>query len=215
MTNIDEVLSFVKSHPGCTSRDVYNGTGITPIQQINQILGKLVKKGSLDRKWYEGVYRYHIKASSTKTGDSSVPSGHSGEQQEAERWLVCELSKKIGVELRKERIYLEGRSWVELDGFCESPLVLCEAWAHIGPLKSAQKNKVMADAFKLLFVNNTCFKGTGKCILVFSDNEAASHFQGKSWMAQCLNRHNIIVEVIELPTEIRTRVQMAQKRQRR
>jgi hypothetical protein len=140
--------------------------------------------------------------------------GDSSEQQEAERWLLDCLSKRLGVTLAKKRFPLDGGGWIELDGFCESPLVLCEAWAHIGPPKSAQKNKVMTDAFKLLFVN-TYVKGTGKRILLFADREAATHFQGKSWIAQCLNKYDITVEIIELPLELKTKVLGAQKRQYR
>ena len=140
--------------------------------------------------------------------------GDSSEQQEAERWLLDCLSRNLRVTLTKRRFALDGGSWIELDGFCESPLVLCEAWAHIGPPKSAQKNKVMADAFKLLFVN-ALVKGDGKRILLFGDSEAATHFQGKSWMAQCLDRHNIVVEVIELPPRFKTKVLRAQERQYR
>ncbi len=141
-------------------------------------------------------------------------SGDSSEQQEAEKWLVDCLSMKLGVTLTKRKFPLDGGSWIELDGFCESPLILCEAWAHIGPPKSAQKNKVMADAFKLLFVS-ALVRGDGKRILLFGDCEAATHFQGKSWMAQCLNKHNIIVEIMELPSEFKTKVLKAQKRQYR
>ncbi|MEE8418854.1 MAG: hypothetical protein V3S02_01940 [Dehalococcoidales bacterium] len=118
------------------------------------------------------------------------------------------------MKLDKKKFPLDGGSWIELDGFCESPLVLCEAWAHVGPPKSAQKNKVMADAFKLLFVNEIRGRD-GKCVLLFGDSEAAAHFQGKSWMAQCLNKHNIIVEIIEMPLELKTEILKAQKRQYR
>jgi len=140
--------------------------------------------------------------------------GDSSEQRKAEKWLVNALSKKLGVPLSKTQWDLAGGNWIELDGFCESPMVLCEAWVHIGPPKSAQKDKVMTDAFKLLFVN-ALVKGEGKRILLFADPDAAAHFQGKSWMAQCLNEHNIIVEVIELPPELKTEVLKAQQRQYR
>ena len=140
--------------------------------------------------------------------------GDSSEQQEAENWLLDCLSRHLGVTLTKKRFSLDEGGWIELDGFCESPLVLCEVWAHIGPPKGGQKNKVMADAFKLLFLN-TLVKGDGIRILLFADREAAAHFQGKSWMAQCLNKHGIIVEIIELPLELKTKILKAQKRQYR
>ena len=93
-------------------------------------------------------------------------------------------------------------------------MVLCEAWAHIGPPESAQKDKVMTDGFKLLFVN-ALVKGDSKRVLLFADPDAAAHFQGKSWMAQCLDEYNIIVEIIELPPELKNKVLKAQQRQYR
>ena len=140
--------------------------------------------------------------------------GDSREQQKAEIWLLDSLSRHLGVTLTKKRFSLDEGGWIELDGFCESPLVLCEAFAHIGPPKGGQKHKVMADAFKLLFVN-ALVKGDGKRILLFADREAAARFQGKSWMAQCLNKHNIIVEIIEPSLERKTELLKAQKRQYR
>ena len=137
--------------------------------------------------------------------DSAFISQFPAEQKEAEAWLIEHFSIKLGIKLKKRRFPLEGGGWIEVDGFCESPLILCEAWAHIGPPKSAQKSKVMTDAFKLLFVLDL-IGGIGKSILLFSDYEAAAHFQGRSWMAQCLKRNDIRIEVIELPPEFRTRV---------
>ncbi len=141
--------------------------------------------------------------------------GDSAEQRKAEEYLVDALSKELEITLAKRKWDLGEGSYIELDGFCESPLILCEAWAHIGLPKSAQKDKVMKDAFKLLFVNNILVKGEGKRILLFADHEAAAHFQGKSWMARCLKEHNIIVKIVELPPEIKTDVKKAQKMQYR
>jgi len=140
--------------------------------------------------------------------------GDSSEQREAEEWLLKELSKELGVNLTKKKFSLDGGTWIEVDGFCKDPLVLCEAWAHIGPPKSAQKNKVMTDAFKLLFASKRV-KGNGKCILLFADHDAAAHFQGKSWMAQCLKEYNIEVRIIKLSQELRSKVMEAQERQYR
>jgi len=69
----------------------------------------------------------------------SKPLGDSGEQKAAEGWLVSSLASKLGVTLKKERFTLEGGSWIEVDGYCQAPKVFCEAWAHVGAPKSAQK----------------------------------------------------------------------------
>ena len=140
--------------------------------------------------------------------------GDSSEQREAEIWLLRELSNKLGITLTKKKLGVDKGSWIEMDGFCESPLILCEAWAHIGSPKPAQKNKVMTDAFKLLFAS-TLIKSNGKRILLFADRDAAAHFQGKSWMAQCLKEYNIEVRIIELPEELKAKVMKAQERQYR
>jgi len=58
-------------------------------------------------------------------------------------------------------------------------------------------------------------KGNGKRILLFADKKAAGPFQGRTWMAQCLNEHNIIVEIIELPPKLKAEVLKAQQRQYR
>ena len=66
---------------------------------------------------------------------------------------------------------------------CESPLVICEAWAHIGTPKSAQKNKVMTGAAKLMFAARLC-TGTPRMILLLADEQAARNFKSRSWMVQ-------------------------------
>jgi len=140
--------------------------------------------------------------------------GDSSEQQEAEQWLLDALSAKLGVKLAKKRWQLDGGSWTEVDGFSQSPLIVCEAWAHVGAPRSAQKHKVMTDAFKLLFVS-LLFRQDSRRILLFGDHEAAKHFQGNSWMGRCLNEYGIQVEVVDMSPEIKAKVVEAQKRQYR
>ncbi len=142
---------------------------------------------------------------------SGTNKGNSDEQRKAEEWMINEFFNRHKVKLSKRKFNLENGSWIELDGYCESPSTLCEAWSHIGTPKSAQKDKVMTDALKLIYLNMH-IKENSKLYLLFADNEAAAHFKGKTWMAQCLN---IIVEIIELPPELREEVKSAQKRQYR
>jgi hypothetical protein len=122
-----------------------------------------------------------------KSSDSTSP-GSSLEQQEAEELIIGLLAKALGVPLTKKRFELP--AGLEIDGCCESPRILCEAWAHIGTPKSAQKNKVMADAMKLLFAVSLAL-GNQRLILAFADESAASHFRGDSWMAQALKEKGI------------------------
>ena len=85
--------------------------------------------------------------------------GDSAEQRKTGEWLRERASEELGVPLREHRISLERGWYLELDGFCESPPILCEIWAHVGRPKSAQKNKVMKDALKLLFARKRLKSG--------------------------------------------------------
>jgi hypothetical protein len=137
------------------------------------------------------------------------------EQQEAEDLLIALVGKKLGLTLVKKRFALPEGGWLEVDGVSVSPVILCEAWAHIGKPKSAQKNKVMADAAKLKFAATLSGGTPERLVMVFADKEAASHFTGKSWMAQALRANRIEIELVELPGETRDAIRKAQARQYR
>ena len=226
MTNSDRVLSFVQKHSGHTQKEISLKLGITPEQQVNAILRKLLTSGCLIRQSRDGSFRYYASSTASHTKQPSgrkeqitrvTPGrspGESKEQQGAESWLVSQLAQRLGIRLEKRRLQLEAGGWLELDGICETPLVLCEAWAHVGSPKSAQKNKVMADAFKIVFADGL-LGGGGRRVLLFGDSKAAAHFLGKSWMVECLNRNGITVEVIELPPSMKAEVLAAQQRQYR
>src|SRR5206468_6357464 len=87
-------------------------------------------------------------------------------------------------------------------------------WAHQGPPKPAQKNKVLADALKLLYVERLKSVPARK-ILLFGDRVAARRFQGENWMARAMESFGIEIKIIELPLEMRNAVEKAQKRQYR
>jgi hypothetical protein len=140
------------------------------------------------------------------------PAGDSIEQQIAEPLLIAALGEKLGVNLVKRRFHLPVGGFLEIDGMCESPLVLCEAWTHLGKPKSAQKNKVMADAAKLMFAATLCSE-SARMILLFADERAASHFKSRSWMAQLLKTNGVEIHVADLPDQIRRDILVAQKRQ--
>jgi hypothetical protein len=126
--------------------------------------------------------------------------------------LVDLLAKRLGTALVKKRISLPDGGWLEADGASDSPRIICEAWAHIGSAKSAQKQKVMTDALKLVFVGQLLPPETRK-ILVVGDTEAVHHLRGRGWMAQALRASNVEVIVVDLPKDVRERLREAQRRQ--
>lgn len=143
------------------------------------------------------------------------PAGDSREQRHAERVMLKLLSERLGVELRPRRIALDGGARVEVDGADDALSVLVEAWAHQGPPKVAQKHKVLADALKLLHVATT-LPITPRLVLCLCDPEAARHFTtARSWAAHALRGFAIEIVVVELPTDLKAAVRVAQQRQYR
>lgn len=150
-----------------------------------------------------------------RTSTAEVPAGDSQVQREAESVLLSALSASISVPLAPARLHLPDGTYVDCDGVSKDPSVLAEVWAHIGPPKSAQRNKVLADALKLAHVSSV-LGGQHRKILCFSDDEAAKPFQSRrSWYAGALRTLDIQVHVVDLPNEWRQRVVAAQARQYR
>ncbi len=140
--------------------------------------------------------------------------GGSKEQREAEVYMISTASQEFGYPLSPKSFHLPNSARIEVDGVSEEPAVLCEAWAHIGRVRSAQSDKVMTDALKLVFLEQSAGKKYRK-MLLFSDERARVHFSGRSWKAACLRYFGIETGVIQLPDDLRRRVLEAQKRQYR
>jgi hypothetical protein len=138
----------------------------------------------------------------------------SNAQQEAESALVRALSSQLNIPLRRKVLELMGGCTVELDGYSENPSILCEAWSHIGKPRGSQPDKVMTDALKLVFCENRLNRKCRK-ILLFADEVAKKHFDGKSWQAECLREYEIELRVVQLPDDLQRNVESAQRRQRR
>ena len=95
------------------------------------------------------------------------------------------------------------------NGFSVEPPVLVEAWAYHGQPKPAQRAKVTTDAFKLLWIEREVFGGT-PTPKVLSDDRAAAHFVGSSWVTRALRSFEITVLIVELPKDMRKKVSEAQ-----
>jgi hypothetical protein len=143
---------------------------------------------------------------------AEVPAGDSQIQRDAETEVLAQLSAKLGVSLVPERIVLSDGSRAEIDGASQDPPIIAEIWAHQGPPKSAQRNKVLADALKLAFVAADTGIAYRK-LLVFTDAEAAKPFAAKSWFAGALRHYRVDIEVVDIPTDLRAKIIAAQERQ--
>ena len=144
----------------------------------------------------------------------AAPPGDSAEQRAAELVMVSLLADELGVPLAPRRINLKDGGRAEVDAASDDLSVLCEAWAHQGAPKAAQKHKVLTDAFKLAYIARFV-GGEPRLILLLSDDDAAAPFRGHSWSAAALAEFGIEITVVELPSDLRKRVLAAQTRQYR
>lgn len=216
-------------------------TGIRPRQQVNQICrglqcagvvrryvgpdGKLVNEliTDVDPAVAAVVPPAASQDLQEKATDRTVagpiehrlPPGSSGEQRAAERVILDLLGKRLGQVLEPTRITMPSGVRAEVDGADPERTILVECWAHQGMVKSAQRHKVLADAFKLSWIATTIYPRP-RLILCLSDPAAAAPFVSlRSWPAQALRDAGIEVIVVELPTEIRQHIKAAQQRQYR
>ena len=126
--------------------------------------------------------------------------------------MVALLAHELGVPLTPRTIAVADGRRVEIDAVSPDLRVLCEAWAHQGPPKSAQRNKVLVDALKLAFVREE-LGNDARLILLMSDEAAVAPFRGRSWYAAALARFGVEVRVVDLPDTTRAEIRAAQERQ--
>ena len=157
-------------------------TGISPRQTVNQICRSLERAGMVRRRpgpdgkvvneWLgdrdqgpgsipgpasAAVSGKGAPADPSATADGAVPAGDSAEQRGAERVMLDLLGAQLGLQLNPDNITVPSGERVQVDGADASRTVLAECWAHQGPPKSAQKHKVLADAFKLAWIATTIY----------------------------------------------------------
>jgi hypothetical protein len=216
-------------------------TGISPRQTVNQICrdleragmvrrqpgpdGKIVNEWLGDQDREPGGILGPADATAQGTGapadpvasaNGAVLAGDSAEQRGAERVMLDLLGAQLNLHLNPATITFPSGERVEVDGADASRTVLAECWAHQGPPKSAQKHKILADAFKLAWIATTVYPRP-RLILCLSDLLAAAPFLpgARSWAARALQDHHITVSVVTLPGDLRQRLLEAQHRQYR
>lgn len=141
--------------------------------------------------------------------------GDSQEQRRAEAHMLAALSKRLGVALAPRRIFHPSGARVEIDGADDGLTVLVECWAHQGPAKVAQKNKLVVDATKLNWIGQSLDPKPIRLILCASDPAAVGHLSGVSWQAQAIRELGVEIEIVNLEPSIVSALNAAQKRQYR
>ena len=126
------------------------------------------------------------------------------------------LGRQLGRDLSPARLAVPSGGRVEVDGTGADRSVLVECRAHQGPPKSAQRHKVLADAFKLTWIA-TAMDPRPRLILCLSDPLAAAPLMpgGRSWAARAFQDLGATVSVVDLPADLRHDLLQAQRRQYR
>jgi hypothetical protein len=140
--------------------------------------------------------------------------GDSAVQRDAEKLMFSWMSAQLSVVLTPGTFAVPGSGSLAVDGVSDDPLILVEAWAHQGPPKPAQTNKVTSDAFKLSFLKRRLDRAA-RLILLFSDEDAARPFQKGSRRSLAILDAGIEIWVADLPVEIKAAIRDAQTRQYR
>lgn len=139
-------------------------------------------------------------------------------QQLAEQLMVTELSRELGRTLAKATIPV-GTSKVAVDGFHRegNQVILAEAWAHVGRARSAQRNKVLGNMLKLVFVTTILRRShpdlTVESYIIFADGIAANVVNGNGWASLAANEFGITPRVVTLSEDVLTTIKEAQRRQ--
>lgn len=136
----------------------------------------------------------------------------STEQQNAEQYLIDMLSSELGVALSSSKVLLPTGNTVQIDGYNEKEMVLCEIYARIGKLKGSQPDKVASDFLKMVFVERS-LSGQWSKHFCFASKEAAATVMGNSWLASVATTMGIKIHIYPLPSSIAKTVISAQERQ--
>ena len=126
------------------------------------------------------------------------------------------LSQQLGCVLNPVRLTVPSGERAEADGADAELSVLAECWARQGPPKSAQRHKVLADAFKPTWISTTMYPRP-RLILCLSDPLAAAPFLpgARSWAARAFQDLGVSISVVDLPVGLRQDLLQAQRRQYR
>ncbi len=236
---ISEAIRRISSRP-LDDDQLADRTGVSPRQRVNQICRELEHAGIVRRRtgpdgkivneWLgnhdrqpdgvlgasgAGVSRMAVltDAAAIQPG-RELPPGSSQEQRDAERVMLDLLSQQLGRKLEPAKLAVPSGERVEVDGADAARSILVECWAHQGSPKTAQRHKVLADAFKLTWISTTMYPRP-RLILCMSDPLAAAPFLpgARSWAARAFQDLGVTISVVDLPADLRQDLLQAQRRQ--
>jgi len=102
---------------------------------------------------------------------------------------------------------------VEIDGLNERHRVLCEAFSHVGEMKSGQVRKLAQDMLKLIAVERDRGGNWTKVVCVY-DQPAANQLSGRSWLAAVARDFGFNIHHVTASESERAKIAAIQHRQR-
>jgi hypothetical protein len=144
-----------------------------------------------------------------------VPPGNSREQRVAERVMLDLLGRRRRQTFSPSRRTVPSGAQVKLDGVDPDRTVLVECWAHQGGPKSAQRQKVLADALKLSRIRSTLSPPPELILCLCNPSAAALFLVHEPGPRQALSDLDIRLETVQLPPDVLGAVVEAQRRQYR
>ena len=137
----------------------------------------------------------------------------SSRQMKLERRLVADVEDHLGVLLESQTIPLTTGGSVQVDGINEKKRILCEAFAHVGEVKSGQQRKLAQDILKLIAVERDRGRRWRKVVCV-NDGPAFGLLAGRSWLAGVARLMGVEIHLGRISASSRARIAATQRRQR-
>ncbi|MEE2039585.1 hypothetical protein Q8791_20390 [Nocardiopsis sp. CT-R113] len=117
--------------------------------------------------------------------------------------LVEALSAHLGIELAPREFTLADGTRIGVDCADEGrPTLLVQFSPHQGPVKSTQRNKVIADAFKLVWLRDHHFPDAH--VLLVLGEPLARLFGRGAWLPAAFASYRITVALVDDRHRIRT-----------
>lgn len=128
-----------------------------------------------------------------KDGGTVSRSWHRLAEGSTERRALEALGHEFGMSLRPQRIEFDGGGRTEVEGTDEAGTVIVQLVVNSGAFKSAFRNKVNADMFKLVWLRSAAFPGS-RCVLCIGP-AIAQAFAPNGWVAAAARDLDIEVYV--------------------
>jgi len=136
----------------------------------------------------------------------------SAEQRALEAAVLPLLSEQYGVELTPATLDLGEGVRPQVDGVSADRNVLVEFYGHVGPLKGGQPKKLVADAFKLVWLGRRL--GATVLVIAVVDQPAYSYLTNpRGWAAAALRDFGVTVTLVALDAADHARIVAVQARQ--